>query len=215
MANRVLAAELLVAPVGVGHFRRTAPPARGGLSLLPLEMRMKSPWLRVGIQAEGPGSASQRPNLDEPDCVEIRCSTAGTGAGRHGRRWQRHHIARQACFARHQCQVGHRGCQVQLEPGLGPPKVAGLANPQCPAGPAGAPPPPATYGIGKGIAPLQDAGLLQQSLLRMQLHPSPFTSFGRNAPGPQRTYPTHCPVKLEGPNLMDPSRPGRCVSQWG
>ena len=36
---------------------------------------------------------------------------------------------RQPDFAQHQGQVGHRGCQIQLEFRLDPTEVAGLANP--------------------------------------------------------------------------------------
>ena len=76
----------------------------------------------------------------------------GTGGG----------FSRRAGFGGHQGQVGHRGCQVQLEPRLNPSEVAGLPDSQLhqPGQPVLHNHPPLTV-PGKGFALLQGAGLLQ------------------------------------------------------
>ena len=57
---------------------------------------------------------------------------------------------------------------------------------------------PALPVLGKGLALLQGPGLLQQTLLRVQLHRSSRTRFCRHAPGPQRAYPAYRRVESEG-----------------
>ena len=82
----------------------------------------------------------------EDDAV-ARCAATGT--------------ARQPDFARHQGQVGHRGCQIQLESRLDPTEVAGLADAQLDQ-----PRQPMLYHhsarsiLVVGSAPLQRSGLL-------------------------------------------------------
>ena len=51
---------------------------------------------------------------------DLGAAVAGTGAG----------FSRQPGFGGHQGQVGHGGCQVQLEPGFGTAEVGGLADSQ-------------------------------------------------------------------------------------
>ncbi len=69
--------------------------------------------------------------------------------------------SRQSGFGRHQGQVGHGGCQVQLEPGFGTAEVARLADSQLdqPRQPV-LHYHPALPVLGKGLALLQGAGLL-------------------------------------------------------
>ena len=109
-------------------------------------------------------------------------------------------------FARHQGQVGHRGRQVQLEPGLDPPEVAGLANPQLhqPGQPVLHHHPPLTV-PGKGFALLQGAGLLQQCLLGMHLHRSAQSRRPRHALGPQLTCSAHRRIEPEALQPVNPS----------
>ena len=63
---------------------------------------------------------------------DLGAAVAGTGAG----------FSRQPGFGGHQGQVGHGGCQVQLEPGFWHGRSSGTGGfPIGPAAPAGAPPP--------------------------------------------------------------------------
>ena len=115
-----------------------------------------------GFRQQSRRQQRQRPKLTEPDCAKYGGSTAGVGAGGTVADGSATDIARQTLLARHQGQVGHRGRQVQLEPGLGPPEVASLANPQLhqPGQPVLHHHPPLAV-PGKGLALLPGAGLLQ------------------------------------------------------
>ena len=108
-------------------------------------------------------------------------------------------FSRHTGFGGHQGQVGHRGRQVQLEPGFDAAEVAGLTDSQLdqPRQPV-LHHHPALPVLGKGLALLQGPGLLQQTLLRVQLHRSSRTRFCRHAPGPQRAYPANRRVESEG-----------------
>ena len=81
----------------------------------------------------------------------LGAAVAGTGAG----------SSRHTGFGGHQGQVGHRGRQVQLEPGFDAAEVAGLADSQLDQ-----PRQPVLHYhaalpvLGKGLALLQGAGLL-------------------------------------------------------
>ena len=54
-----------------------------------------------------------------------------------------------------------------------------------------------------GSALLQRLGLQQQDSLGMDLHPPSLPALGRDALGPQRTYPTYRPVELESLQSVD------------
>ena len=66
-------------------------------------------------EPRGPG-----PSADRALAAGLGNSAANSGAG----------FSRRAGFGGHQGQVGHRGGQVQLEPGFGTAEVAGLADSQ-------------------------------------------------------------------------------------
>ena len=134
-------------------------------------------------------------DIIEDDAVAC-CAAAGT--------------ARQPDFARHQGEIGHGGRQVQLESRLDPTEVAGLPDAQLDQPSQSV----LHYHPSRSIlvvvgALLQGPGLLQQGFLGMDLHPPSLPAFGRDALGPQWTYPTYRPIKLEG--LQSVSAP-RAVS---
>ena len=107
--------------------------------------------------------------------------------------------ARQPDFAQHQGQVGHRGRQIHLESRLDPTEVTGLPDAQLDQSrqPVFCHHPALSVLVVVG-ALLQSPCLLQEGLLRMDLHSASFTALGRNASGPQRARPTDLPIKLEG-----------------
>ena len=128
----------------------------------------------------------------------------GTGAG----------FPRQPGFGGHQGQVGHRGGQVQLAPGLDPAEIAGLAKAQLdqPGQPV------FHHHSARSIfvivsALLQRPALLQQGFLGMDHHPPPPAPLGCDALGPQWTCPTFGPVELEGLQAVDPPRAIRPLSR--
>ena len=95
-----------------------------------LETRPETPCREEGFGQGGRREQSEGPNLPEPRGPGIGGGVAhasgqgaagpGTGGG----------FSRRAGFGGHQGQVGHRGGQVQLEPGFDAAEVAGLADSQ-------------------------------------------------------------------------------------
>ena len=112
--------------------------------------------------------------------------------------------ALQPDFAQHQGQVGHRGRQIHLVFRLDPTEVAGLPDAQLdqPGQPVFCHHSACSILV-VGSALLQRSGLLQEGFLRMDLHPPSLPAFGRDAFGPQRTYPTYRPIKLESLQSID------------
>ena len=107
-------------------------------------------------------------------------------------------------FARHQGEIGHRGCQIQLECRLDPTEVAGLPDAQLDQPGQSV----LHYHPSRSIlvvvgALLQGPGLLQQGFLGMDQHPPSLPALGRDALGAQRTYPTYRPVELESLQSVD------------
>ena len=94
--------------------------------------------------------------MSEPRGGEINCGTDGLGMEASA------NAGTAAGVGGHQGQVGHRGRQVQLEPGFDAPEVAGLADPQLdqPRQPV-LHHHPALPVLAKGLALLQGPGLLQ------------------------------------------------------
>ena len=106
--------------------------------------------------------------------------------------------AQQPDFARHQGEIGHRGRQVQLEFRLDPTEVAGLPDAQLDQPGQSV----LHYHPSRSIlvvvgALLQGPGLLQHAFLGMDQHPPSLPAWGRDALGPQWTYPTYRPIELE------------------
>ena len=95
-----------------------------------LETRPETPCREEGFSQGGRREQSEGPNLPEPrgpgigggvdDTGNQGAAGPGTGGG----------FSRRAGFGGHQGQVGHRGGQVQLEPGFDAAEVAGLADSQ-------------------------------------------------------------------------------------
>ena len=60
---------------------------------------------------------------------------------------------------------------------------------------------------------LQRSGLQQQDSLRMDQHPPSLPAFGRDALGPQWTYPTYRLIELKGLQAVDSPRAIRPLSR--
>ena len=109
--------------------------------------------------------------MSEPRRDEIKGGTDGPGTEGTADSGTAPGVGRQTGLGGHQRQVGHRGRQVQLEPGLGAAEVAGLTDSQL-----GQPRQavfhhhPALPVLAEGFTLLQGPGLLQQRFLRVQLH---------------------------------------------
>ena len=144
--------------------------------------------------------------MSEPRRDDLKCGTDGPGTENAAGAGIAAGVGWQTGLGGHQGQIGHRGRQVQLEFCLGAPEVAGLADSQLdqPRQPV-LHHHPALPVFAKGFTLLQGPGLLQQRLLRVQLHRPSCARCRGHALGPQRAHPADRSVELEGLQLVSPA----------